>query len=113
MRRRIVLGVTIAILALVSAPPVQASVIWGNSASSGNVNLEAFDSDTGTLVPGQQFLVPNLTARNDNGRGVALLGSTIYYTTASSGNIYITNTASHADLGILVDTGFPGIANVA
>lgn len=90
-----------------------ASVIWGNSASGGNVNLEAFDSTTGLLIPGQQFLVPNLTARNDNGRGVALLGDTIYYTTAGSGNIYVTNTTTHADLGILVNTGFNGIANVA
>jgi hypothetical protein len=88
-----------------------ASLIWGNSASSGNVSLEAFDSVTG--IPVQQFLVPNLTARNDNGRGVALLGDTIYYTTASSGNIYVTNANTHADLGILVSTGFAGIANVA
>jgi PEP-CTERM motif len=42
-----------------------------------------------------------------------LLGDTIYYTTASSGNIYVTNAISHADLGILVNTGFAGIANVA
>jgi len=87
------------------------SIIWGNSASSGNVSLEAFDSVTG--VPVQQFLVPNLTARGDNGRGVAVLGHTIYYTTADSGNIYITNDSTHADLGILVNTGFAGIANVA
>ena len=95
------------------ATSATASVIWGNSASGGNVNLEAFDSVTGLLIPGQQFLVPNLTARGDNGRGVALLGDTIYYTTASSGNIYVTNAMSHADLGILVNTGFNGIANVA
>lgn len=87
------------------------SVIWGNNASGGNVNLEAFDSTTGNVL--QQFLVPNLTARSDNGRGVALLGDTIYYTTASSGNIYVTNAVTHADLGILVNTGFAGIANVA
>jgi hypothetical protein len=104
----------VGLLVLVSeGAPAQASEIWGNSASSGNVNLEAFDSVTGTLIPGQQFLVPNLTARADNGRGVALLGNTIYYTTAQSGNIYITDRTSHADLGILVNTGFPGIANVA
>ena len=93
--------------------PVWASVIWGNNASFGNVSLEAFDSVTGLLIPGQQFLVPNLTARGDNGRGVAVLGTTLYYTTANSGNIYVTNTVSHADLGILVNTGFAGIANVA
>jgi len=110
--RRKVLVLAVALFGLGSlCAPARASVIWGNNASSGNVNLEAFDSDTGTLV--QQFLVPNLTARSDNGRGVALLGNTIYYTTANSGNIYITNTTTHADQGILVNTGFPGIANVA
>jgi hypothetical protein len=87
--------------------------VWGNSASSGNVHLEEFDVTTGTLVPGQEFLVPNLTAQGDNGRGVAVLGNTIYYTTANSGNIYVTDATTHADLGILVNTGFPGIANVA
>lgn len=93
--------------------PVWTSVIWGNNTSLGNVALEALDSATGLLIQAQQFLVPNLTARADNGRGIALLGDTIYYTTADSGNIYITDTVSHADLGILVDTGFTGIASVA
>jgi PEP-CTERM motif-containing protein len=111
---RISLVVMAALLGLGSvSAPAHASIIWGNSASSGNVNLEAFDSATGLLVPGQQFLVPNLTARDDNGRGVALLGNTIYYTTASSGNIYVTDAITHADGGILVNTGFPGIANIA
>ena len=105
-------GIALA-LSVFSATPIQASTIWGNSASGGNVNLEAFDSTTGLLITGQQFLVPNLTARNDNGRGIAVSGNTIYYTTANSGNIYITDAVSHADLGILVDTGFNGIANVA
>ncbi|MHB9100931.1 MAG: PEP-CTERM sorting domain-containing protein [Sulfuricella sp.] len=108
-----ILTASIALVLVSMATPVMASVIWGNNASGGNVNLEAFDSVTGLLIPGQQFLVPNLTARSDNGRGVALLGDTIYYTTASSGNIYVTNAVSHADLGILVNTGFSGIANVA
>jgi len=103
-----------ALASLTTAQAVLADeVVWGNSASSGNVNLEEFDVTTGTLVPGQQFLVPNPIAVNDNGRGVAVLGNTIYYTTANSGNIYVTNAITHADLGILVNTGFPGIANVA
>ncbi len=96
---------------LVISTNTQASIIWGTSASFGNVNIEAFDTDTSTLI--DQFLVPNLTARNDNGRGIALLGSTIYYTTANSGNIYVTDTSTHADGGILVNTGFNGIANVS
>ena len=116
MKLRMLVAIS-ALIALGSMQSVLADeVVWGNSASSGNVNLEAFSINAGgvaTLVPGQQFLVPNLTARVDNGRGVAVLGNTIYYTTASSGDIYITDAISHADGGILVSTGFPGIANVA
>jgi len=112
--KRQLFALVVAVVVLMSMRSAQAgSVIWGNNASSGNVNLEAFDSATGLLIPGQQFLVPNLTARNDNGRGVALLGNDIYYTTASSGNIYKTNVITHADLGIVVNTGFSGIANIA
>jgi hypothetical protein len=115
MKKQILLSVlAVAVLLLISmGTSAHGSDIWGNNASFGNVTLEAFDSTTGLLIPGQQFLVPNLTARADNGRGVALLGNTIYYTTADSGNIYITNVLTHADLGILVNTGFAGIANVA
>ena len=100
---------------IASGTPVYAdTTIWGNSATFGNVNLESFNiTSAGVVTLDQQFLVPNLTARADNGRGVALLGNTIYYTTASSGNIYITDTITHADGGILVNTGFAGIANVA
>lgn len=105
---------TLAMTALASAQSMLAgSIVWGNRASSGSVRLEAFDisGTTATLV--QQFLVPNATAVTDNGRGVAVLGNTIYYTTASSGNIYVTDSISHLDLGILASTGFAGIANVA
>lgn len=99
---------------IVNGAPAHGSVIWGNSASGGNVNLEAFDIENGTATLVQQFLVPNLTARSDNGRGVAILGDTLYYTTANSGNIYVTTASgAHPDLGILVNTGFPGIANVS
>jgi len=104
----------IGLLATIIVPVHADSTIWGSSASSGNVNLEAFTvNSSGVATLAQQFLVPNLTARGDNGRGVALLGNTIYYTTANSGNIYVTNSISHADLGILASTGFLGIANVA
>jgi hypothetical protein len=104
----------IGLLTTIGVPTYANSVIWGNSASGGNVNLEAFNiTSSGVATLSQQFLVPNLTAKNDNGRGVAVLGNTIYYTTANSGNIYVTDAITHADLGILVSTGFQGIANVA
>jgi len=113
MKRFVIALVAVGFLIALGAPAYAGSIIWGNNASFGNVTLEAFDSATGLLIPGQQFLVPNLTARGDNGRGVAVLGHTIYYTTANSGNIYVTNDLTHSNDGILVNTGFPGIANVA
>jgi len=111
MKSRLLMG-----MALIAAASMQTmlagdTIIWGNNARFGNVDLVAFDVTNNTLVT--QFLLPNAGARADNGRGVALLGNTIYYTTANSGNIYITNTLTHSDDGILVNTGFPGIANVS
>lgn len=112
--RSFVVGSFAAVALLGTTSAYADAIVWGNSASNGNVNLEAFSiADDGTVTLLQQFLVPNLIARNDNGRGVALLGDTIYYTTAGSGNIYVTNATTHADLGVLVSTGFAGIANVA
>jgi PEP-CTERM motif len=74
------------------------TLIWGNNATFGNVTLEEFNATTGAVV--QQFLAPNLTARADNGRGIAAASDgTLYYTTANSNNVYKTNGA-HADLGI-------------
>jgi hypothetical protein len=109
-RARVV--VAAALLGIIGVAGVaQASTIWGTNARFGSVDIEAFDTVTGLSVA--QFLDPNITARNDNGRGIALLGNTIYYTTANSGNIYVTDAVTHADNGILVNTGFPGIANVA
>jgi hypothetical protein len=65
------------------------TLLWGNNATFGNVTLEEFNSATGNLV--EQFLAPNLTARGDNGRGVAVANNgNIYYTTADSGNVYLT-----------------------
>jgi hypothetical protein len=101
-------------LLLVAGQAQAGAVIWGNNATFQNVTIEAFDGTTGAEL--DQFLVPNLTARADNGRGVAVLGGTMYYSTANSGNIYVTTAnvgGAHPDLGVLVNTGFGGIANIA
>lgn len=103
--------ISAAVLCGLSSLASAGTIVWGNNASFGNVTLEAFDMDTGALV--QQFLAPNLTARGDNGRGIAVVGTTIYYTTASSGNVYVTDSVTHADLGIAFSTGLGGISCVA
>jgi len=84
---------------LLSATTWADTGIWGNNATFGNVTLEEFDGQTGAVI--QQFLAPNLTARADNGRGIAAASNgDIFYTTANSTNVYLTNATTHADLGI-------------
>lgn len=104
------LAVSLLTLALF-APGASAVIVWGNNASFGNVTIEAFDLDTGNVV--QQFLAPNALAVGDNGRGIAVVGTTLYYTVAGRGEIFITDTVTHADLGTLVNTGLGGISCIA
>ncbi len=87
------------------------TIVWGNNATFRNVTLEAFDMDTGALV--QQFLAPNPLAVIDNGRGIAVVGTTIYYSVADRGEIFVTDSVSHLDLGIAFNTGLSGVANIA
>ncbi len=108
-------AVAVATVYVVQSAPVplsQHAIVWGNNNSSyGNHMLEAFDLDTGAVV--QQFLAPNPDAVNGNGRGILVLGTTIYYSIVGSGKIYVTDSETHADLGVLFDTGLPGIADLA
>ena len=100
------------LLCLGAAGTTEAStIVWGNNATIGNVTLEAFNMDTGALV--DQFIVPNATAAVNNGRGIAVVGTTIYYTVAGSGNVFVTDSGTHADLGVAFNTGLGGIANLA
>src|SRR5437764_229986 len=95
----------------IAAIPIRAQIIWGNNASFGNVTLEAFNLTDGTLV--DQFLAPNPTARAGNGRGIVVVGTRIYYSTADSGNVYVTDVNTHADLGIAFTAPVSGIASLA
>ena len=120
--KRQVFALAVAVLVLTSVRSAEAgSVIWGIGGAPGNVTLTAVDSATGLLIPGQQFLVPNLTAREGIGRAVAVLGNDIYYTAGDSsatsetnGDIYKTNAITHADLGLFASTGFGyGVVNLS
>jgi hypothetical protein len=110
-----VLSVTLILLlvlaAMVFGNAQAATIVWGNNATFGNVTLESFDMDTGALV--DQFIAPNPLAAADNGRGIAVVGTTIYYSTANRGEIFVTDSVTHADLGIAFNTGLNGVANIA
>jgi hypothetical protein len=87
------------------------TIVWGNNASAtGTESIEAFDIDTGAQIA--SFLVPN-PGSNLNGRGIAVVGTTIYYSNAFQGQVYLTNTVTHTADGIAFNTGLNGIANIA
>lgn len=98
------------IAAVLSIGAAQAgTIVYGNNASFGADVITAVDISTGQVV--QEFNAPV----SGNGRGIAVVGTTIYYTNAGSGLIYKTDTVTHADGGIFADTGAgsSGIATVA
>lgn len=80
----------VALLCGVSANANAALIIWENSAGS---DMGAFDPATGAQVV-------TLTQNKGNGRGVVVVGDTVYYTTADSGNVYIRSASTNADLGV-------------
>ena len=91
-----------------------ATTIWGFNASFGNPHIQAYDLATG--VASADFTAPHKDANRGraNGRGIAVVGTKIYYSLADTPNVYVTDTVSHADLGIAFTTPLsPGINNLA
>jgi hypothetical protein len=74
----------------VVVPGAQALTIWENSAGS---DMGGFDPATGA-----QTTV--LTQDKGNGRGIVVVGDTVYYTTADSGNVFIRSASTNTDLGV-------------
>lgn len=96
---------------LIASSAVAGTIVYGNNASfNGTETIEAFDLSTGAQVA--NFIVPNAVA-NRNGRGIAVVGTTIYYSNSDSGNVYKTNSVNHSDDGIAFTTNLSGIANIA
>jgi uncharacterized protein (TIGR03437 family) len=91
-----------------------ATTVWAFNASFGNPHIQAYDLATGnTLV---DFEAPNNDAQKGraNGRGIAVVGTTIYYTLADSPIVYKTDAVTHADGGIAFKTPLtPGINSLA
>lgn len=101
---------SIAAIMLFSASLYADVMIWGNDARGGNSHIEEFDASTGALVT--SFLAPNPAAQGQIGRGIAIVGSNIYYSIDNSGEVYLTNPTG-TDLGTAFNTGLPGIGSIA
>jgi hypothetical protein len=90
-----------------------ATKVWAFNASFGNPHIQSFDLLTGAAI--DDFAAPNKDAQRGraNGRGIAIVGSKIYYTLSDTPNVYMTDTTG-ADLKIAFTTPLtPGINSIA
>lgn len=67
-----------------------APLLWENSAGS---DMASFDPTTGAQIT-------TLTQNKGNGRGIVVVGNTVYYTVANSGNVFMRDATTNADLGV-------------
>ena len=102
-------GVGIAGLLVGSAPAKANTMIWsnGNDAGTGPV-IQEFDASTGARL--KVFSDPAATP-SQFGRGIAVVGSNIYYSLANSTSVYLTNT-SGANLGAAFVVNIPGVSGI-
>jgi len=100
------LGVVAIILAMVLGAGVESHAqssgigLWGNSASS-NMAIELFDVDValGTASETREF-----NPGPGNGRGVVVVGNTVYYTRVGDSHIYKIDAITGASLGSIATT---------
>jgi len=90
-------------LSIIMAGGAQAGLLWGNSAG-GSVVIDAVDPDTGTVV--HQF--PGVSG---NGRGVVVVGDTVYYTRVGDNHIYKMDANTGAALGSIA-TGVTSMSTI-
>jgi hypothetical protein len=96
---------------LVSAAPVSAStVIWtnGNDAPANLPIIQEFDASTGALL--NSFLDP-AGAAGETGRGIAVVGSNIFYSVTGSTSVFLTDT-NGTNLGVAFTVNIPGVSGI-
>ncbi len=87
-------------LSLTLSGTAGAVLLWGNSASFSGVDVEAFDSTDGSLE--RQF--NQAGGVTGNGRGVVVVGNTVYYTRTSDPRIYKADATTGVSLGSILTT---------
>jgi hypothetical protein len=96
---------------LVFAPPAcAATMIWsnGNDAPANLPIIQEFDAATGALV--KSFLDP-AGAPGEIGRGIAVVGSDIFYSVSGSTSVFLTDT-NGTDRGVAFAVNIPGVSGI-
>jgi hypothetical protein len=92
----------------VSCSATWAGTIYGNNATFGAPYVYVFDSGTGAITN----TITNLSG--DNGRGVVVVGDTLYYTTASTNSVFSYTLSTSTDNGALFTvTGSSALSTMA
>jgi hypothetical protein len=77
------------------AAAAQSNLLWTNSAQGGGpAHIQAFDKTTGALVR-------SFAGANGNGRGIVVVGNTVYYTMTDENLIHKMDATTGADLGVI------------
>lgn len=107
MRSRVLF--TLAVLLVMTASSAFAdSFVYANNASCCGPYVYKIDKSTGAIV--QTY--SNLSG--GNGRGVVVVGNTMYYTVADSGSVYSYNLSTNTDNGVLFTVaGASGLSTIA
>jgi sugar lactone lactonase YvrE len=85
------------------------TIIYANSA--GQDGIQVFDVD---VAAGTETLIDSFGIKVSNGRGVVVVGDTLYYTDANSGSVSSYTLSSHTDNGALFTiAGASGLATMA
>lgn len=83
--------------------------IYGNSAGGTAPIISKFDLTTGGTLVAQYD-----TSHGINGRGVVVVGNTMYYTSASTNSIFAYNLATNTDMGAVFSIpGATGLSTIA
>jgi hypothetical protein len=82
------------VAAISSVPSSAEELLYGNNAVGGTPYVYQIDPTTGNILN----TYTNLSGYN--GRGVVVVGDTMYYTTASDNNVYQYNLVTQTDMGV-------------
>lgn len=111
-RTTVVAGLALAAL-LGASPAVSADpMIWSNGNDAGahpGPVIQEFDAATGALL--KSFADPAATNSSQEGRGIAVVGSNIFYSLEDSTSVFLTN-AGGANLGAAFTVNISGVTGI-
>lgn len=106
---KIVHGLVVSLLAFGFGSIAKAdTVIYGMNYGGGGVQI--YDANTGASMG----VIDTTEMQSGNGRGVVVVGNTMYYTLANSGTVYAYDLSTNTDLGMQFNVaGASGLATMA